>query len=356
MRDRLARAAYEAAACADAVILEDYGKGVLSPAVIEAALAGARVRGAPVVVDPNGRDYRRYAGATVLTPNLKEAEVATERPIVTEEDLEAAAALLIEQTDGAALAVTRDARGISLFHAVNEAMVCTHVPTVRVAVSDVTGAGDAVAATLAIALASGIGLVDACRLANLAGRAVVLQPGVGTVSMGHLLEQTTSLAESPAKVLDLGQAVQRVQRARSEGARIVFTNGCFDVLHYGHAHLLNFARSQGDLLIVALNTDRSVRRLKGGDRPFVNERERSSMLSFYSFVDIVMLFDDATPLSLIEALRPDVLVKGGDYSPNSVVGRDLVESYGGRVTICPRLEGLSTTDLVRRIQERGVGA
>jgi D-beta-D-heptose 7-phosphate kinase / D-beta-D-heptose 1-phosphate adenosyltransferase len=354
VRDRLARAAYEAASSADAVILEDYGKGVLGPAVIEGALAGARVRRAPVIVDPNGRGYRRYAGATVLTPNLKEAEIAAERTIVTESDLEAAAALLVEQTDGAALAVTRDASGISLFRKVDGSMVYTHVPTVPVAISDVTGAGDAVAATMAVALASGIALLDACTLANLAGRAVVRQPGVGTLSTRHLIDEATATAESPRKVLDLAQAVNRVWRARRDGARIVFTNGCFDVLHHGHAHLLSFARSQGDLLVVAINTDRSVRRLKGGDRPFVNETERSSMLSFYSFVDIVVLFDDDTPLRLIEALRPDVLVKGGDYSSESVVGHDLVESYGGRVAICPRLEGLSTTDLVRRIQERAL--
>jgi D-beta-D-heptose 7-phosphate kinase/D-beta-D-heptose 1-phosphate adenosyltransferase len=354
VRDRLARAAYEAARTADAVILEDYGKGVLGREVIEAACSGARVRGAPVVVDPNGPDYRRYAGATVLTPNLREAELASERPIVTEADLEAAAALLIEQTEGAALAVTRDVKGISLFRRLEGTMVSTHVPTVPVAVYDVTGAGDAVAATMAIAVASNIDLVDACALANLAGGAVVRQPGVGTLSIRHLLDEASAMAGSPRKVLDITQAVERVRQARREGARIVFTNGCFDVLHYGHAHLLQYARSQGDLLIVGLNTDRSIRRLKGETRPFVTEEERSTMLSLYSFVDVVVLFDDDTPLALIEALRPDVLVKGGDYRLESVVGRDLVESYGGRVAICPRLAGLSTTDLVRRIQQRRI--
>jgi D-beta-D-heptose 7-phosphate kinase/D-beta-D-heptose 1-phosphate adenosyltransferase len=354
VRDRLARAAYEAASAADAVILEDYGKGVLDCEVIEAALAGARVRRAPVVVDPNGRDYRRYAGATVLTPNLREAEIAAERPIVTEADLETVATHLVEQTEGAALAVTRDVRGISLFRRVNGTMVTTHVPTVPVDVYDVTGAGDAVAATIAIALASEIDLVDACALANLAGRAVVRQPGVGTLSTRRLLDEATVTAETPTKILDINQAIQRVRRTRCKGGRIVFTNGCFDILHYGHAHLLQFARAQGDLLIVGLNTDNSVRRLKGGDRPFVDEKTRSTMLSLYSFVDAVVLFDEDTPLRLIEVLAPDVLVKGGDYSPEKVVGREVVEARGGQVVICPRLEGLSTTDLVRRIQERRV--
>jgi D-beta-D-heptose 7-phosphate kinase/D-beta-D-heptose 1-phosphate adenosyltransferase len=351
IRDRLADAAFQAAATADAVILEDYGKGVLCPEVIAAALAGARKRGAPVVVDPNGRDYRRYAGCTVLTPNLRETEIAAERPIGSIEDLKEAAASLVEQTQGAALAVTREAEGISLFQReVDGAVRHTHVPTVPVAVYDVTGAGDAVAATLAIALAHDIALEEACALANLAGRTVVRQFGVGTISIDLLLdEQATSRG---GKFVDLERARSRVREVRRGGGRIVFTNGCFDILHYGHAHLLQFARSQGDFLVLGLNTDASVRRFKGQDRPFVPERERSSMLSLYPFVDLVVLFDEETPMNLIQALRPDVLVKGGDYTPETVVGRELVESYGGRVAICPRLDGLSTTNLVRKIQER----
>ena len=350
--DRLAAAARAAAAEADAVILEDYGKGVLNPEVIAAALDGARQSGAPVVVDPNGRDYRRYAGATVLTPNLRETEVAAELPIGGPDDLEAAARKLVEQT-GAALAVTRDAEGISLFRDLAGRLDHTHIPTVPVAVFDVTGAGDAVAAGLAIALASGVGLPDACALANLAGRAVVRQFGVGTISIGHLLAEARGDGDGrAAKVADRAFAAQKAREVQQNGGQVVFTNGCFDILHYGHAHLLQFARSQGDFLILGLNTDASVRRFKGPDRPLVPEDQRSYMLSLYPFVDLIVLFDEDTPMHLIESIRPDVLVKGGDYTPETVVGRDLVESLGGRVAICPRLEGFSTTDIVRKIQDQ----
>jgi D-beta-D-heptose 7-phosphate kinase/D-beta-D-heptose 1-phosphate adenosyltransferase len=351
-RDRLAEAAYAAAADADAVILEDYGKGVLCREVIAAALEGARSRGTPVVVDPNGRCYRRYAGATVLTPNLRETEIAAERTIRGEADLLAAASALVEQTDGAALAVTRESEGISLFRRSGEGVIHDYIPTTPVAVYDVTGAGDAVAASLAIALASGIGLDDACAVANLAGRAVVRQFGVGTISIAHLLAEASEPAGPAAKVVDAARARAMADEVRRPGGKVVFTNGCFDVLHFGHAHLLQFARARGDFLVLGLNTDDSVRRQKGPGRPFVSDEQRAYMLSLYPFVDAVVLFDEDTPLALIEALRPDVLVKGGDYTPETVVGRDLVESYGGEVVICPRIDGLSTTDLVRKIRAR----
>ena len=356
-RDRLARAAFEAASGADAVILEDYGKGVLTREVIEAALAGAKRRGIPVVVDPNGRDYRRYAGATVLTPNLREAELAAERPIHSEADLEAVGRILVDHTAGGAMAITRDREGISLFRRAGvDGVDHAHIPTVPVAVYDVTGAGDAVAAALAIALASGVELADACALANLAGRAVVRQFGVGTISVGHLMEEATEATHRTAKVVDVAAAAQKAREVKQGGGKVVFTNGCFDILHYGHAFLLQYARARGDFLVLGLNTDASVHRQKGPERPFVAEDQRAYMLSLYPFIDLIVLFDDDTPLALIEALRPDVIVKGGDYTPETVVGRDLVESYGGKVAICPRLEGHSTTDLVKKIQERGDNA
>ena len=338
------------------MILEDYGKGVLCPEVIAAALEGARRKGVPVVVDPTGRDYRRYAGSTVLTPNLKETAVAAERPITDLESLEAAAHLLVDQTK-AALAVTREAEGISLFRRRQPGgpVTHTHVPTVPVAVYDVTGAGDAVAASLAIALASGIEMADACALANLAGRAVVRQFGVGTISIAHLLAEASSgSADWLVKMADFASARQRAREIKQAGGKVVFTNGCFDILHYGHAYLLQFARSQGDFLVLGLNTDASVQRYKGPSRPYVSQDQRAYMLSLYPFVDLIVLFDEDTPINLIEAIRPDVLVKGGDYTPETVVGRDIVESYGGKVAICPRLEGLSTTDLVRKIKDQEI--
>jgi D-beta-D-heptose 7-phosphate kinase/D-beta-D-heptose 1-phosphate adenosyltransferase len=269
------------------------------------------------------------------------------------ESLAAAGYLLVDQTD-AALAVTREAEGISLFRRrlPGGSIEHTHIPTVPVAVFDVTGAGDAVAATLAIALACGTEMADACALANLAGRAVVKQFGVGTISTAHLLAEAQSeSADWTVKVVDVSTARQRSREVKQAGGKVAFTNGCFDILHYGHAYLLQFARNQGDFLVLGLNTDASVRRFKGPTRPFVAEEQRAYMLSLYPFVNLIVLFDEDTPSNLIEAIRPDVLVKGGDYTPETVVGRDFVESYGGKVAICPRLEGLSTTDLVRKIQD-----
>ncbi|HEV3163153.1 MAG TPA: D-glycero-beta-D-manno-heptose 1-phosphate adenylyltransferase, partial [Isosphaeraceae bacterium] len=170
---------------------------------------------------------------------------------------------------------------------------------------------------------------------------------------GQLIAEASESAEQATKIVDLTRAKEKAAEVRRSGGKIVFTNGCFDVLHFGHAYLLQFARARGDFLVLGLNTDDSVRRQKGPGRPFVSEEQRAYMLSLYPFVDIVVLFDDDTPLALIEALRPDVLVKGGDYTPDTVVGRDLVDSYGGKVAICPRIDGLSTTDLVKKIRERG---
>ncbi len=348
--EHLCQSAFEAAANADAVILEDYGKGVLTPEVISAAIAGARQSGATVVVDPNGRNYRKYAGATILTPNLRETEVAAETVIVDDESLKQAGHRLVAQT-GAMLAVTREASGISLFQPEPTGSISHElIPTLPVDVFDVTGAGDAVAASLAIALSSGISPSESCAIANLAGRAIVQQHGVGTISIEMLLDEAFEIGGRPRKAVDLDRAVERAEQVRQAGGKVVFTNGCFDLLHYGHAFLLQFARARGDLLILGLNTDDSVRRQKGPDRPVVSEQQRSYMLSLYSFVDLLVLFDDDTPLRLIEAIRPDVLVKGGDYTPETVVGREIVESAGGQVVICPRLQGFSTTELVRKIQ------
>ena len=349
--ERLILAAQKAVAEADVVILEDYGKGVLGPEVISAALAAAKQKGIPVVVDPCGRDYRRYAGSTVLTPNLKEASLASEQPISDLNSLEAAAKTLLKQT-GAALAITREAEGISLFQqeSASEHVLHTHLPTVPVTVYDVTGAGDAVAASLALALASGISLPDACSLANIAGRSIVRQLGVGTISISHLLTEVKNEHDLlPEKIMDFQSAQKRVQEVRNTGGRIVFTNGCFDILHYGHAYLLQFARNQGDFLVLGINSDASVQRLKGPTRPYVEENQRAYMLSLYPFVDMVVIFDEDTPVNLISAIKPEILVKGGDYTPDTTVGREIVETYGGKVAICPRLEGLSTTEIAHKI-------
>ena len=283
---QIAQTARAAAAAADAVILVDYGKGVLCSEVISAALEGAGSSGALVVVDSHGLDYTRYAGATVLTPNLKEVELASQRPINDLTSLEDAAQWLVDQSN-AAIAVTRGPDGISLFRRGGPGEPVTHtpLPTWPIAVHDVTGAGDAVTAVIAIALASGIDMADACSLANLAGGSVVGQLGVGTLSIAHLLAESRRESLDPGlKVVDIARACQSARRIRETGGRVVFTNGCFDILHQGHMNLLRFARGQGDILILGLNSDASVKRHKGPSRPYVPEAQRSYMLSLYPFV------------------------------------------------------------------------
>ncbi len=342
------QAAREAVMDADAVIVEDYGKGTLTPGVLRAVFEAAAGNGAPVVVDPCCGDFRRYAGATVITPNLAEAAAGAAVRIEDEDGLEDAMRRLVETTN-AAVAVTRDARGISLLRPGSETI--EQVPTAAVDVFDVTGAGDAVAAAMALSLAAGLDLAEACAVANVAGRSVVQQFGVGELDMARLRREARTVAGPDRKFVDRTTAAARTAEVRSEGGTVVFTNGCFDILHYGHAQLLQEARAQGDFLVVGLNTDASVRRLKGPGRPLVPEEQRASMLALYPFVDLVVLFDEDTPLELVLALKPDVIVKGGDYRPEEIVGGPEVVSWGGRVHIVPLIGELSTSRIVGRMQE-----
>jgi len=347
---RVGRAVHDAVAEADVLIVEDYGKGVLTPGIVRAGIEAAAGRGIPVIVDPCCGDFSRYAGATVITPNVAEASVGAGFPIRDDGDLERAMRALSGMT-GAAVAVTRDARGISLLRA--EDGEVEHVPTEAVDVFDVTGAGDAVAATVALALASGLGLAEACAVANVAGRVVVQQFGVGELSLDRLRREARAVAGPARKIVDRTTAAARCAEVRAEGGTVVFTNGCFDILHYGHVTLLQEARKQGDFLVVGLNTDASVRRLKGPSRPLVPEEQRAAMLALYPFVDLVVLFDEDTPLELVRALRPGVIVKGGDYRPEEVVGGEDVVSWGGRIHTVPLVDGLSTTRIVDRARGEG---
>ncbi|HHQ49386.1 MAG TPA: D-glycero-beta-D-manno-heptose 1-phosphate adenylyltransferase [Acidobacteria bacterium] len=346
----MGRAAREAVEGADAVIVEDYGKGALTPGVLREIFETAARRGVPVVVDPCCGDFTRYAGATVLTPNLAEAAAGAGMPVDGDDRLETALRRLVEMT-GAAVAVTRDARGISLLRPGAERV--EPIPTQAVDVFDVTGAGDAVAAAMALALAAGLDLAEACAVANLAGRAVVQQFGVGELDLARLRREARAVTGPQRKFVDRTTAAARTAQVRAEGGTVVFTNGCFDILHYGHAQLLQEARAQGDFLVVGLNSDDSVRRLKGPGRPLVPEEQRASMLALYPFVDLVVLFDEDTPLELVLALRPDVIVKGGDYRPEDVVGGPEILSWGGRVHIVPLVGDLSTSRIVGRMAEEG---
>lgn len=381
------------------VICSDYGKGVLSPPVLSAVLRpstdrmrGKAIRRPLVLVDPKGHDFLKYRGADILTPNEKELLEATRGAAGTnpdsEQDLARRARWLIRQTGLQALLLTRGAKGMDLFEVetdragrrpglldpavrrepdrrpdlqvrhlrqIRRSLRRTHIPVLQKhEVYDVTGAGDTSAAVMGMAVFRGLPFVDAARLANAAAGIVVSSIGT-TVVDRKTLGQVTNGAFSPSrsKILSLSALRKRVGEARSHGAKIVFTNGCFDLLHGGHLNLLHRARALGDLLVVGLNDDRSVRRLKGTDRPLMGQTVRAELLASLRFVDYVTLFSDPTPLRLIRTLRPDVLVKGADYALDEVVGRETVDRYGGRVELIPLLPGFSTSALVRAIRHGG---
>jgi D-beta-D-heptose 7-phosphate kinase/D-beta-D-heptose 1-phosphate adenosyltransferase len=330
-----------------AILISDYAKGVLTPKTLEGIIAVARKMRVPVVVDPKGRDYGKYSGASILTPNRKEAEIAAGITIVDEESLKAAARHLLDDVDLDALLITRSEQGMSLFLRGGEMV---HIPTVAREVYDVTGAGDTVLAVMGLALACGRDYADAAQLANVAAGIAVGKVGTSTVSPVEIIDAVGhGHRDSETKIKNLDVLAAIVAAEKAKGKRVVFTNGCFDLLHAGHVKYLQKARSFGDLLVLGLNSDQSVRRLKGDKRPLINEAERGHILSALDCVDYIVIFQEDTPLKLIEALKPAVLVKGGDYTPDRVVGREAVESSGGRVELVEFVDGKSTTNIIEKI-------
>jgi D-beta-D-heptose 7-phosphate kinase/D-beta-D-heptose 1-phosphate adenosyltransferase len=350
MRHRVCEHAQALLPEVDGVVCSDYGKGLCTPGVLGPIFAQARDVGLPIIVDPKARDFSLYRGATVVKPNLAEVEQASGRGLEDEADIEEAAAWLCRQSQADALLVTRGKDGMSLFQPQQAPL---HIPANARDVFDVTGAGDTVIAAFSMAVLSGLSFADAALLANAAAGIVVGKVGTAVVSPVELraaLQQQESTESR--KVLERDALVRVVQQHRQQGRRMVFTNGCFDLLHVGHMRYLQQARSFGDLLIVALNDDASVLRLKGEQRPLIPQAERASVLAALACVDYVTVFSEDTPLELIRLLRPDVLVKGGDYVPETVVGRDEVESYGGSVAIVPYVEGVSTTHIIDSVLKR----
>ncbi len=345
------RAAGEAIADCDVMVLSDYAKGVLAPDTVARLIGAARDAGKPVVVDPKGGDFTRFHGATVITPNRREAALATGLPDEPNDDAAAAAmgAALIERLGVAAAVITRGDRGMSL---ITPDSAPRHLPAEAREVYDVSGAGDTVAAMFALALGAGLPLSDAARLANLAAGVVIGKVGTSVVYGDDLLHaiRADAWSASEAKVISLAGAVDRIERWRQESLRIGFTNGCFDLLHPGHISLLEQAREACDRLIVGLNSDSSARRLKGDGRPIQPEQARAQVLASLACVDAVVLFEEDTPMGVIEAIRPDVLVKGADYSPDEVVGGDFVENCGGSVLLATIAEGYSTTRTVDKMK------
>jgi D-beta-D-heptose 7-phosphate kinase / D-beta-D-heptose 1-phosphate adenosyltransferase len=330
---------------ADAIILSDYAKGVLTPATIGAVTA---MRGAaPVVVDPKSRDFTRYRGATTVTPNLRELELATGLSLdpTNKAAVAAAARPLIAAAGLASMVVTLSEHGMLIVPA---DAAETAVPASRREVFDVTGAGDTAIAVLTLALAAQAPLVAAAQIANAAAGVSVGQVGAVAVDADSIRNELTAAPD--AKVLAREELAVRAASWRMAGKRIVFTNGCYDLLHAGHLSLLHSAAQLGDVLVLAINSDASVKRLKGPERPLVTEAERAALLAALACVDAVTIFDEDTPLEALKSVKPHVLVKGADYRAEQVVGKDFVESYGGKVALVPLLPAKSTSALVERIR------
>ncbi|MGE0563836.1 MAG: D-glycero-beta-D-manno-heptose-7-phosphate kinase [Pseudolabrys sp.] len=345
--DALIARATKALERAGSVILSDYAKGALTPRVIRAVIDAAGAAGKPVIVDPKGRDYSIYRGATLITPNRQELAEATHRAADSDEAVAAAARDLIKAVGAKAVLVTRSEAGMTL---VGEGEP-VHVPAYPVRVRDVSGAGDTVVAVLAAMLAMRSDFEAAMRAANAAAAVVVGKRGTATLSPSELRARilpAASLAPEEKILFDWAALDDRLADWRRAGLRIGFTNGVFDLLHPGHIKVLAGARAACDRLVVGLNSDTSVKRLKGPERPIQDVHARAEVLAALEAVDLVVVFEEDTPEKLISKVRPKVLVKGGDYKKDQVVGRDIVEAEGGEVVLVDIVPGHSTTRMVAR--------
>jgi D-beta-D-heptose 7-phosphate kinase/D-beta-D-heptose 1-phosphate adenosyltransferase len=330
-----------------AIVLSDYAKGVLTPRVIRAVIDEARRLGKPVIVDPKAHDYAVYRGATMITPNRKELSDHTRRPVATNAEIAAAAADLAYIVGSSAVLATLSEDGMFLHVEGSEPV---HVPAYPVKVRDVSGAGDTVVATLAVLLACKTEFEEAVRVANAAASVVVGKSGTAVVTPAELRARilpSAAFASEEKIVFDWNVADERVREWRTQGLRVGFTNGCFDLLHPGHVKVLAQARGACDRLVVGLNSDASVARLKGKDRPIQDAHARADVLAALEAVDLVVVFEQDTPFELIQRIKPRVLIKGGDWAEN-VIGRDIVEAEGGEVLLVDILPGHSTSAIVRR--------
>lgn len=344
-RERIERAL----ANCDVLLISDYNKGVCTPGLLQAVIQQTRRRGLPVVVDPiRGNDYSRYRGATTMTPNRLEAQLATGLALRQLSDTNHIGQQLCEQLDLDAAIITLDRDGMALVPRSSDGVI---FPTRPRNVYDITGAGDMVLAMIGLSLGAGLSLEEAVKLSNVAGGLEVEKVGVVQVTREEIRQDILEHSRAqPGKIVTLPELLQRLGPREQRREQIVFTNGCFDLLHVGHVTYLQEAAAMGDRLIVGLNSDASVRRLKGSTRPVVDQQNRATMLAALACVDEVVLFEDDTPAELIEQIQPDVLVKGGTYRPEEIVGYDTVTSYGGQVCVTDVVEGVSTTNLLHRIQ------
>ncbi len=343
--DELLEAARAAVADADVFLFSDYAKGTLSERVMTTLLSATRKRGIPSLVDPKGTDYSRYRGAAVVTPNRKELETVTSQ---TARDWQSVAALgtgLLEELELDAVLVKLSEDGMLLLR--GDAAPFRVAARAR-EVFDVTGAGDTVLAMLGLALGAGWALPEAAQMANRAAGCAVAKVGTAPVHWADLLDAGDLTPEE--KRIDRRHLATLAATLKKAHRKVVFTNGCFDLLHPGHVRLLTAARRLGDVLVVGLNSDSSVRRLKGATRPILSELDRAQVLGGLDAVDFVVIFEEDTPENVIRLLCPDVLVKGGDYVEETVVGAPFVRSYGGQVVLIPLVEGRSTSSMVARMR------
>jgi D-beta-D-heptose 7-phosphate kinase/D-beta-D-heptose 1-phosphate adenosyltransferase len=348
---RLIDAVVAALPRADIVLLSDYAKGVLTARVIRNIIDAARKLGKRVIVDPKSANLAIYRGATLLTPNRKEFAEATRRRIQSDADIADASVEALRTADAEAVLVTQSEDGMTLAHRDGSLI---HIPAQPAKVRDVSGAGDTVAAVLAVTLAAGTDWDTSLRCATAAAAVAVSKPGTATVSLAELRRKIlphASLAAEEKIASSAADLEAHLAEWRRQGLRVGFTNGCFDILHPGHVRVITQARAACDRLIVGLNSDTSVRRLKGPERPVQDERARAEVLAALEAVDLVVVFEQDTPLELITQIKPSVLVKGGDYTREQVVGHEVVAANGGEVVLVDILPGHSTTSLVNRARE-----
>lgn len=332
------------------IICSDYNKGIVTDKVFRAMVHDAKRYKKMIIVDPKGSDFSKYKGANVITPNEKEVAAACPVKIQDEEDMERAIKYLFGLMHNDAILITRGKDGMSLFEKKGKA---THIPTEARDVYDVTGAGDTVIGVFGMAVFAGLGFVESARLANMAAGIVVGKVGTSIVTkeeLSNFIEEGSLL--SAGNILSLDELKQMISLARNREKKIVFTNGCFDVIHGGHIEFLQKAKELGDILVVGLNDDKSVKRLKGEGRPMKPQSERANILSALKYVDYITIFSELTPKKLIQEIKPDILVKGSDYSIEEVVGRDIVEGDGGRVELIPIVKGISTSGFLKKVIER----
>jgi D-beta-D-heptose 7-phosphate kinase/D-beta-D-heptose 1-phosphate adenosyltransferase len=351
LEQRLVRTVRDAADGAGVILISDYGKGVVTDAVIAACHDAAAKSGAKVVVDSKARSFARYGDIDLVKPNAAELAYATDLPTETDADIEVALARALELWATRGVLVTRAGKGISL---ALRGETVRHFPTVAREVFDASGAGDTALAALGLGLAADADTEEAIAFAQLASGVAVGKAGTATVSPEELVEAALSahMAPAEAKVATAQRMVDEVARWRAKGLRVGFTNGCFDILHKGHVAYLAQAKAWCDRLIVGLNSDDSVRALKGEGRPVNDLESRALVLAGLGSVDLVAPFEEATPLKLIELARPDVLIKGADYAEDEVVGGDLVKSWGGEVKLAAIVDGYSTTAAIARMTRK----